>query len=290
MMEEFLTQDVKASDLEAFLNQCGKDGWLIVNCWPSSVPDRTTCILRRQRVFFSKKTKRYEHARPLAQLTLPALQHRCLEERKVDGKDYHSLPLMDLALEHACTEEELFQHLISLGLKKSDPQKQKAKQGKEKGKPKASAAKSQTTEAEPTGESYSSFVNNHQVWIYRSKPGAVWVLYVKPLLSPLTRKKETGMDTDSGESATFSIDEAVKLCMATPPKQAGKDYGILLSTAAKAQNVSQGDALQALQKVGLPSKAKSPYVEYNGHQIALRLWEAKGVWYFNVKWSMSIGG
>lgn len=269
MIEEFHTEDVPAATLADSLNKLGKDGWLIVNCWPASAPGKVTCVLRREIVAFNPETKRYEPARPLRELSLEAAFARCTKEPKpkfkdkatntVKEKDYHSLAISQLASEYAATEDEIIRQLKTAGLKES-------------------------TQRPGT---FSAFVGRDSLWIYRKDEKSIWYLYAQKKKD--TAKTEPAAVAPGGTEApvgSFSIAEAVALCLSIPPTKKGFDHGVLLSKAATAQGANLPAALAAFAGIGLPTPehktSAKAYVEWEGRQVALK--EAKnGAWFLNVK-------
>jgi hypothetical protein len=275
MIEDFLTKDLPSAKLGDSLNQLGKDGWLIVNCWPGS-SGNVTCVFRRPRFYFCTKTKRYESARPLALLSLPFALTKCLAEPGMSrtksladvlkpSSDLHSMPLARLGDEFAAPVDEVVAHLKKCGLKES---------------PKSSG-------------SFSAFVDDHSLWIYRKSAAAPWVLYAKKTAakaakSPAPPEKENPSDSTASESV-FSVDDAIAFCLEHPPKKTGYDHSVLLSNAAKQQpGTDLQSALEAFKQIGLPTAnhkdVRKRYITRDAHQIALVEWDKHpGVWFLNVK-------
>ena len=273
MTEDFLSKDLPSAKLADELNQLGKDGWLIVNCWPAS-PQTVTCVFRRPRVYFCTNTKRYEPARRLALLTLEAALVRCINEPKrketktlkdvlSPTSELHSISLAKLGEEFCASEEEVASRLKECGLKESTK----------------------------SPGSFSAFVDDQYLWIYRKTATAPWVLYAKKKGSSTdkpTAPRKKGIDSSepSASAKPFSVDLAIAECIAQPPKKAGYDHSIPLSTAAKNQNSDLPSALEAFKQIGLPTadpKSKEKrYVEHDGHVIALVEWKP-GVWFLNIK-------
>ena len=274
MLEEFHTEDISAAGLGDTLNALGKDGWLLVNCWPSD-GGKVTCVLRREHVYYCRKTKRYEPAHHPDRLTLEAALDRCLAEPKKSFQGHeakhHLIPLAKLGEEFWVGEEDMVQLLKKKGLKEY-----------------------------PAGSGhFSAIVGDHSLWIYRKTAKEPWGLYAKPVdktkASKPSEKSAPGpavpatAGTEGAESAAgFSVADAIALCIAQEPKNKGWDHGIALTQAAKAQGASVEDALKAFQEIGLPTAEhadkKKCYVTWRFRQVALKEGKGRpGFWFLNVK-------
>lgn len=260
MMEEFLTRNVPSDKLSESLNQFGREGWLIVNCWPATT-DVVTCVFKRPRVYLSRETDAYEPARPLRELTAEIALERCLarpafRRRGAGGSNFErSITLHDLGAEFGSSEAETAQRLRDVGFTKS------------------------TT----TGDCFATAVGGYNLWIHRAGPRKPWILYAKKLEeTPIDPKEPT-----STEVRVFSVSEAIKLCLGKMPKK-DMDYSINVAEAAKAQGASTADAMAAFKEVGLPTKdhhdPEKRYISILGRQIALRAWEkVPGTWFLNIR-------
>jgi hypothetical protein len=259
-MEEFLTRDVPSGMLSESLNQFGREGWLIVNCWPAK-KGVVTCVFRRPRVYLSKGTDAYKPARPLRELTAEVALERCLDQpvfrhRGAGASTFErSITLDVLGTEFGSSQMETAERLREVGFVKS------------------------TT----TGDCFATVVGRYNLWIHRKGPKKLWILYAKKLEEVSTEPNEA----DLTAPRKFSVPQAIKLCLEKPPKT-GMDYSLNLAEAAKAQGTDLPDAMAAFREIGLPTRDhKDPekrYITSEGRQIALRAWEkVPGTWFLNIR-------
>lgn len=272
-MEQFHTTDVPASELAEALNSFGKDGWLLVNCWPAETGKLITCVLRREVVFFSPDTQRYEAAMPLSRLTLLAALARCRpkETAKFLEGDTSArvVALEDLAAEHGATVEEVIAQLERAGMKRV------------KGKPGLSGKVK-------TDETYS-------LWTFRPEGSAQWSLWAKKQAQRAAAPKDPEKPTKKSRSSRkkgasskpFSIEQAIASCVKIKPPQKWMDHGLTLKRLAETeQETTVEAALDKLKTIGLPTANKKPghdFVEFAGRKVALRFNEKSSTWFLNVK-------
>jgi hypothetical protein len=260
-MEDYLARDLPAAKLSESLNQLGKEGWLLVNCWPS-YSDVVTAVFRRERVYYSGDTGSYEPTRPLHSLTVEFVLERCLagpafrRRGKDAGRYERSLPLAKLGAEFGATQDVMAKQLQKIGFSKS------------------------TT----TPDCFATSAGDYELWIHRASAEKPWILYAKRAVGGPQEAVASGSEDDEG----FSVEKAIELCLRQTPKKQGYDHSMSLSQAAELQGVSMGAALTGFRKIGLPTDehatlAKS-YVAFGGRMVALREWAKKpGFWFLNVK-------
>jgi hypothetical protein len=225
-MLDYLSRDIPSAELSETLKILGKEGWLLVNCWPTK-KGAVSCVLRRDCLFYNDETDSYESSRPLDGFTVETALKTCLaapvfrRRGNAGGNFTKSIPLSRLAAKYGVSEEAMAVHLRQIA---------------------------GFTPSTTTPDCFATVVGDCDLWIHRNGPDKPWILYAK--------KDETSAAADAPDAAAlsqFSVVKAMELCEEQPLKGTHQDHSIDLAKAAKDQGTTLAVALVACKQVGLPT-------------------------------------
>jgi hypothetical protein len=257
MNEQTKLVNIDAGRLEDDLSPLGDAGWSLVNCWPAQTAGMVTCVLCRQKAFYSLAERAWLPIRPLESLTPAVLLGCCLEEgTKMKGKKTRALRFERIAMEFGTSEDEAFAHLALHGMKEEKDAKDRPK--------------------------LFTFLADHVVSVIKFPEKTTWVY-----ASPLDQKSDPAVSSEKKPpapvGAPVSLEAAISYCAGLAPKQPGYDHSASLASVAKHLGCKAADVLAAFRHHGLETDGQ--FQEIHGRLVALKAWNAKGreVYYLNVK-------